>query len=283
MKEGQETASPVSGGAGAAHAPASLARAAESLVRAGNGTSFAWRDWTVRTLFQPIYCVRRRACLGFEALAGVHDARGVLQPCEQFFDGERHEGRGLLDWACRALHLRTFATVDPGDRSLFINVHPEAALRDTGHAHDLAALIRYYGLSPRRVCIEILEAPCSDEQQLVAAVQAYRDLGVSIAMDDFGVGASDFARVKRIRPDMVKIDKTLAGGPLGQVVDALHAAGARVAIEGVDSRAGAAAALRAGADYLQGFYFAEPAMGLEGELLGRELLERLLHEARAAA
>ena len=282
MRDGQEASSPLAGG-GAAHAQASLARAAESLVRAGDGASFAWHGSTVRTLFQPIYCVRRRACLGFEALAGVRDARGVLQPCEEFFAGELHDSRGLLDWACRALHLRTFATVDPGDRSLFINVHPEAAVRDARRARDLAELIRYYGLSPRRVCIEILEAPCSDEAQLVETVQAYRDVGVSIAMDDFGVGASDIARVKRLRPDMVKIDKALAAAPLGPVVDALHAFGARVAVEGIDSHAAAAAAVRARADYLQGFYFAEPGVGLGGEALGREFLDRLLHEERAAA
>lgn len=259
-----------------------FARAAERLVRAGDGASFAWGEASVRSLFQPIYCVRRRACLGFEALAGVRDAKGVLQPCEAFFAGEG-EDRALLDWACRALHLRSFAMVDPGDRSLFINVHPEAAVRDAGHARDLAELIRYYGLSPRRVCIEILEAPCGDEERLVEAVQAYRALGVSIAMDDYGVAASDLGRVKRLRPDMVKIDKALVAGPLAGVVEALHACGARVAVEGIDSRLAAAAALRARADYLQGFYFAEPEAGLDGERLGRQLLERLLHETRAAA
>lgn len=282
MREGQEAVSPGAGGAGGAHAQPTFAREAESLVRAGDGKSFAWGGASVRTLFQPIYCVRRRACLGFEALAGVRDAGGATRSYEDFFAGESHERRAILDWACRALHLRTFATVDPGDRSLFINVHPEAAVRDARRARDLAELIRYYGLAPRRVCIEILEAPCSDEQRLVEAVQAYRDLGVSIAMDDYGIAASDLGRVKRLRPDLVKVDKALAAGPLSPVVETLHGYGARVAVEGVDSRAGAVAALRAGADYLQGFYFAEPGAGLENEVLGRELLDRLLHDRMAA-
>lgn len=283
MRESQEAASPVAGGAGASHAVHSLARAAESLVRAGGGASLAWDGGTVRSLFQPIYCVRRRACLGYEALADVCDAHGKLRPSEEFFASQRHERRALLDWACRALHLRNYATVDPGDRTLFINVHPDAAVRDTRNARDLAELIRYYGLSPRRVCVEILEAPCADEDLLLEAVQGYRDLGVGIAMDDFGVAASDMERVRRLRPDLVKIDKALLGAPLAPVVEALHAVGARVAVEGIDTRAGAVAALEARADYLQGFYFAAPEASLKAEMAGRGLLDGLLHRASALA
>jgi EAL domain-containing protein (putative c-di-GMP-specific phosphodiesterase class I) len=137
------------------------------------------------------------------------------------------------------------------------------------------------------VCIEILEAPCSDEDLLREAVEAYRDLGMSIAMDDFGVAASDHDRVRRLRPDVVKIDKSILGDGAGRLlpamVGALHEAGARVAVEGIDSRATAMAALDARADYLQGYFFASPERGLDAEVRGRELLDRLLHPETARA
>src|SRR5258708_26664018 len=209
MRDGMHATAPSTGGADGELAVRSLAHAAEELVRAGGRASLDWEGAFVGTHCQPIYCVRRKACLGFEALARVWDEHGAMVAPEEFFARALDGDRVLLDWACRALHLRNYATVDPGDRTLFINIHPEAAVRDARRTRDLAELVRYYGLSPKRVCVEILEAPCSDEDLLVEAVQTYRDLGVSIAMDDFGVGCSNFDRVARLQPDVGKIDKSI--------------------------------------------------------------------------
>ncbi len=291
MRDGQDAVSPFAGGADCA-AASSYARAAEDLVRAGGGPDLSWEGVTVTTHFQPVYCVRRQSCLGFEALIRARDREGRPIPTEDFF-ARRHAGGGaLLDWACRALHLRSYATVDPGDRTLFINVHPEAAVRDARRARDFAELMRYYGLAPKRVCIEILEHPCSDETLLGEAVEGYRALGASIAMDDFGVGSSNFDRVARLRPDLVKIDKSILAGAIGKtkanrvlpaMIELLHEFEVRVAVEGIESRAGAVAALDARADYLQGIYFASPGPALGGEIRGRELLDRLLHTPSLAA
>jgi EAL domain-containing protein (putative c-di-GMP-specific phosphodiesterase class I) len=292
MREGQQAGSPFAGGADYASASGSFARAAEHLVRATEGPALAWEGATVTTHFQPIYCVRRESCLGFEALARVQDISAIPIPSEDFFSRNHAGSRTLLDWACRALHLRSYATVDPGDRTLFINVHPEAAVRDARRGRDLAELIRYYGLAPRRVCIEILENPCSDERLLREAVESYRALGMSVAMDDFGVGCSNFDRVVALKPDLVKIDKSILAGAVGNekanrmlpaMIEFLHEFEARVAVEGIESRAGAAAAIEARADYVQGFFFGEPAVGLGAETIGLERLDRLLHSASLAA
>jgi EAL domain-containing protein (putative c-di-GMP-specific phosphodiesterase class I) len=268
-----------------------LALAAEEMVRAGGGAFIDWRGARVTTHFQPIYGVRSRMCLGFEALARASDAHGTEIAAESLFESVADDCRGLLDWACRALHLRNYATVDPGDRMLFINVHPEAAVRDARRSREFGELIRYYGLLPKRVCIEILEAGCSDDDLLADAVQAYRALGALVAMDDFGSGCSDFARVRRLRPGVVKIDRSVIGGcgtegarrALRDTVCELHAAGAKVAIEGVETRAHALAAIDAHADYLQGHFFATPQPWLAGEIGGTEALDQLLHARRLAA
>ena len=286
MRDSQDGQSPFAGGADPAAASRSLARVAEDLVRAGGGPELAWEGATLTTHFQPIFCVRRQSCLGFEALARAYGGDGVPIPSEEFFARRHASGRMVLDWACRALHLRSYATVDPGDRTLFINVHPEAAVHDVRRGRDLAELIRYYGLAPKRVCIEILEEPCSDEDLLREAVEGYRALGASIAMDDFGAASSNFDRVVRLRPDVVKIDKSVLAQAVGNdkanrvlpaMIELLHEFEVRVAVEGIESRAGAAAAIDARADYLQGFYFASPGPALKDERRGLELLDRLLH------
>ena len=245
-----------------------IARAAEELVRAGGGTSIEWEGARIGTHFQPIFDVRRRACLGFEALARLRSRDGREASAEALFTGVAPEARGLLDWACRALHLRNYATVDPGDRMLFMNVHPEAASRDARRAHEMGELIRYYGLTPRRVCIEILETACSDDGALLDAVNAYREMGVRIAIDDFGVACSDIARVRGLRPDIVKVDRSVIArfprsGALRELVAELQAAGAKVAIEGVETHEQMLHAIESGAHYLQGIHLAAPGPHLQ--------------------
>ncbi len=294
MHQANDPSLPGTGGEGAGYSTFSLAHAAEEMVRAGGGETVQWEDARIATHFQPIYALRSRKCLGFEALARVHDRAGREMAADAFFDGIADESRGLLDWACRALHLRNYATVDPGDRMLFINVHPDAAALDVRRAQEFGDLIRYYGLHPKRVCIEILECDCSDDAALRDAVMAYRSLGLCVALDDFGVGCSDFDRVKSLRPEVVKVDRSVIGtwgetevgrrALPGMVAD-LRACGAKVAIEGVETRAEAILAIDGQADYLQGMFFAAPRAGIGGEIVGTAALDQLLNPrpARRAA
>jgi EAL domain-containing protein (putative c-di-GMP-specific phosphodiesterase class I) len=230
--------------------------------------------------------VRRGACLGYEALVRATDGDGEPLGPERLFARCADASRVVLDWACRALHLRNYAIVDPGNRTLFLNVHPEAAVSDAGWGRELGELIRYYGLVPRRVCVEILESECSDEGLLREAVSIYRALGATVAMDDFGVGRSNFDRVVALRPDVVKIDRSLLGDAmpgeeparrmLARMVELLHEAGARVAMEGIETEAEARFALDVKADYLQGHYLAAPDAGLADEAPATARLRRLL-------
>ena len=279
-------AAPSTGGGDSELAARSLAHKAEELVRASGRASLAWEGTTLASHFQPIYCVRRKAGLGFEALVRAWDEHGAMVLPEDFFAGASDADRLLLDWTCRALHLRNYAMVDPGDRTLFINIHPEAAVRDVRRTREFGELVRYYGLSPKRVCVEILEAPCSSEKLLREAVEGYRDLGLAIAMDDFGVGCSNFDRVVSLRPDIVKIDRSILADAAGKdkarrmlpvMIELLHEFNARVAVEGIETEAAALLAIEAKADYLQGYFFATPQSRLAEEVVGRERLDQLLH------
>lgn len=271
----------------------SLSRVAEELVRAGRGDALHWHDVILSTHFQPVFAVHRGTCVGYESLirAVLPDGRTVA--AAQLFDEAIDAGDGvLLDWLCRALHLRNFATIDPGDRQLFMNLHPEAAVKDAGCETQLAQLIRYYGLAPRRVFLEILQAGCADEGLLSEAVEAYRGLGASIAMAGFGLGCSNFERIASLRPDVVKVDRRMLAQAVGDskarrllpsVVELLHETGARVAVEGIETVNEALIAMDAGADYLQGYYFARPGPRLADESMGTRMLSRLRHMAPGPA
>ena len=269
----------------------SLATAAEEIVRSSPGASVEWQGASLTTHFQPLFSVRRRQCSGFEALVRAVDDEGAL-PWEQLHERTDKVARVLLDWTCRAMHLRNYARVDPGDLTLSINVHPEAAVRDAGRAREFDGLIRYYGLAPKRLCVEIQPSACSSEAKLRDAVEGYRALGVAIALGDFGTGCSNFDRVMALRPDLVKIDRALLAGTVGGerarrmlpgMVALLHEARTKVAVEGLETRPEAMLALEAKADFLQGFFFGDPQAALDPGGAAAQKLGALLDAARLAA
>jgi EAL domain-containing protein (putative c-di-GMP-specific phosphodiesterase class I) len=285
MRDGREALAPATAGADGELASRSLAQAAEERVRAAGGATLRWEGATLSSRFQPIFSVHRGTCAGFEALIDAREDGGEKIAPDHLFSRTERASRALLDWTCRALHLRNYATVDPGDRALFINIHPEAAIRDARRGREFAGLIRYYGLFPNRVCVEILETLCSDEAALVEAVNSYREVGASIAMDDFGVGCSGFGRVIALKPDIVKIDRSLLARSMGdeeskralpQMIEALHEAQARVAIEGIESEPEARFAIAARADYMQGNFLCPPRALVLEEGEGAAALDQLM-------
>lgn len=264
----------------------SLSRIAEDLVRAGSGETVTWQGLTLRSFLQPVYSLADARLVGFEALLRARDAEGnAIRPDRLFQDAHARGDGVLLDWICRGLHLRKFAGVDEGGRRLFLNVHPETAMRDARSMRELFEMVRYYGMAPARLTLEIVEAPCADEALLREAVQGYRRLGAAVALDDFGLGRSNFDRIVSLRPDLVKVDRSIlvravgdtkARRALPSIVELLHGSGAQVSLESVENAAEALEAMEAGADLLQGLHFAAPSAQVPDETLTQEILAELL-------
>jgi EAL domain-containing protein (putative c-di-GMP-specific phosphodiesterase class I) len=256
-------------------APPSMARTAERLVRSGTAGCLAWEGAKLDSHFQPILSVRDPVCHGYEALLRATDRDGARIAPADLLARAAEASRAVLDWSCRALHLRNYARFDPDERTLFLNVHPRAALHDAACARELGELIRYYGLMPKRVCVEILADDCGDEDLLREAVATYRGLGVSIAIDDFGKARSNFERVLALHPDVVKVDRgLLADAVLGWgrsrrmlagIVELLHEMRSRVVVAGIENAAEARVAVESGADFVQGFFFSAPDAALADE------------------
>jgi EAL domain-containing protein (putative c-di-GMP-specific phosphodiesterase class I) len=69
------------------------------------------------------------------------------------------------------------------------------------------------GLPGRALCLEITEhAVMQDVEQAVATLQELKLLGVSLAIDDFGIGFSSLSQLKRLPVDILKIDQTFVAG-----------------------------------------------------------------------
>jgi EAL domain-containing protein (putative c-di-GMP-specific phosphodiesterase class I) len=173
---------------------------------------------------------------------------------------------------------------------LFLNVDPQVASEGLRYGAFFLKMLQSNGFPTHRVAVELIETPFEDETRLVAAVEHYRKLGCLIVIDDFGAGYSNFDRIWRLRPDIVKIDREMTRRvtvePLARrmftgIISVLHEAGALVCVEGIETEAEALCATDADADLMQGNFFAVPAARLPAEHACDDLFARLFRKFRA--
>jgi EAL domain-containing protein (putative c-di-GMP-specific phosphodiesterase class I) len=155
---------------------------------------------------------------------------------------------------------------DEQDVDLSVNVSPLQLTRK-GFAEQIAAMINARGLSPARLCIEVTEGVFTNAEA-VRTIGQIRELGVLVAVDDFGIGYSSLSTLQRLPADVVKLDRSFLPDPgavlasegsfLKAVVALAHTAGLKVVIEGVENQLQLNAAVRAGAEAIQGFHLARP-------------------------
>ena len=262
--------------------PTSFGDVAREVVRADGGGRLPWHGFSLSSVFQPLYSVERGAAIGDEAFLRVAAANGQAAHVRDVFASLDREDLTHLDWTCRALHLRNYAVFDSGDRRLFLNVHPVALAADPDGGRDFTELVRFYGLAPERIVLELLETEGPSGDQLASAIASHRRYGFAIAMDHFGEGRSNFDRLAALRPKLVKLDRAVLRQALGDVearrmlpamIDVLNAAGAEVAMKGVQNARDALVSIEAGAAYLQGFHLGAPTRSPTDEALSRNLID----------
>jgi EAL domain-containing protein (putative c-di-GMP-specific phosphodiesterase class I) len=240
--------------------------------------------------FQPIFSLSHRRPVGHEALLRASDAAGQSIPPLAVLDAARDDFARIagLDRLCRALHFRNFAqqATSPPDDWLFLNMNAEVFLRgaETGEAEFLAEACRTLAIPPERLVIEILEDAVQDIERLQEAAAYFRRLGCLVALDDFGAGHSNFDRVWRLKPEIVKLDRSLIVSAatdgklrrfLAQMVQLLHEAGAMVLLEGIETAHEAYIAMESDVDFVQGYYFGRPAPSRVDNTAGTATLDAL--------
>ena len=254
--------------------------AAASPVRAAGspGAAPVTSDYAGHRLashFQPIYSLTHHRAVGHEALLRATSvATGAAVPPMALFESfEGDEARVGLDRAALLQHLAAYAGKQ-ADEWLFLNVHPRSLVSPAGPGiRELADALAAHGLRPGQVVIEVLESTLPDDAGFDRRVDELRELGCLVSLDDFGAGHSNFDRVFRLRPEIVKLDRSVvvraeldghARRIAAQMVSLLHECGCLVLMEGIETDEGAYTALRCDVDFVQGYHFGRPAPVLAG-------------------
>ncbi len=230
-----------------------------------------WGPYRLASHFQPIVSFCYRRIVGYEALMRPQDGLGrPIAPPVLLAMAERNGRLEELDRLCRYVHVANHTSLALPDGWLFLNIHPSlfGRPRDGQGAGFTESLIKHFKVSPSRIVVEVLEEAVLDDASFEAGVQHLRELGCGIALDDFGAGHSNFERIWRIRPDIVKLDRSYAVRAaedpsarrmLPSIVALLHEAGSMVLLEGIETAEQALIAMDADVDFAQGWYFARSA------------------------
>ncbi|MFZ0920706.1 MAG: EAL domain-containing protein [Candidatus Dormiibacterota bacterium] len=252
-------------------------------VRVENGLRTAWLTGDLLVHYQPIVDVATGRMVSVEALARWKHPDGDVVPPDVFIPIAEQTGliipigARVLNEACQQLASWQRDYGDAADITMSVNLSPRQLYSD-----DLVAIVeealRASGIEPGRLILEVTETAVMDDMDsAIRILSRLRALGVEMAIDDFGVGASSLARLRRLPVAVVKIDKSLvdhvpdghvASALLDAVVGMVSALQLKSIIEGVE-RADQAEHLReSGFGFAQGFHYARPmdAAGIEKSL-----------------
>lgn len=220
-------------------------------------------------VFQPIYELRepRLRLLGLEALVRGAEGSG-LESAEELFDRSRRERvEAAVDRICLEAIFASLEGISPS-LDFSVNVHASTLGGDRDFPAFFLGLAEAHAVEPTRVTMEIVEQTRpGDPAVLRDALRSLRRAGASIALDDIGLGYSNFRMILDCAPDFLKIDRYLVTGcdkdlRRRAILDSVFLLGARlgarVIAEGVESLRELELLTSLGMELFQGFLLGRP-------------------------
>jgi EAL domain-containing protein (putative c-di-GMP-specific phosphodiesterase class I) len=208
----------------------------------------------VRTVFQPIVDLTTGAICGFEALARFP----MWQPHEWFKAAADADMAGWLETTVLRAALTAMGEL-PDDCFMSVNMSPGAitsieAQKEFSEHDDLGSVV-----------IEITgRVPHEHATSVADGLQPARTRGARVAVDEAGRGTTGLIALAALRPDLLKLERSLVGGIDGSDELAKGAAaavalaghlGADVVAQGIETEAELEAVIGLGVAYGQGFAF----------------------------
>ncbi|UQU64190.1 bifunctional diguanylate cyclase/phosphodiesterase [Couchioplanes caeruleus] len=220
--------------------------------------------------FQPKVSIQDRHLIGVECLARwQHPAHGDVSP-EDFVAVAEHTGQlhRLTEVVLTAglQHCREWA--DAG-RPLSIAVNLSVrTLLDPRFPDQVHELLKRYAIPPGQITFEISEPGMLGEiERALPTLYRLRDLGVRLAVDDFGTGASSLSYLRQLPVHEIKIDDSFVQGMatdsgdlaiVRAVIGLAREFGLTVVAEGVESELTLDLLAELGCEIGQGYFFSRP-------------------------
>jgi EAL domain-containing protein (putative c-di-GMP-specific phosphodiesterase class I) len=231
-------------------------------LRSRYGVDLAELREEIAVDLQPIVDVATGTMLAVEALARFDHDR--YAPIGSILQAAHRAGYGVaLEAVCVRAALARLDDL-PSGVQLAINISPDSL------QHPM--IIDSWPSDLDGVIVEVTEHPASRPAALVEQFNRLRRRGAALAVDDVGTGYAGLIRLASIRPEFVKVDKSVAAGvresrARSAVLEALvtlsHRMGAAVIAEGLEDLADIGTLGEFDVDFAQGFAIGRPQRSIE--------------------
>lgn len=218
--------------------------------------------------YQPRFSLQDGQLLSVEALIRwTHPQLGKIWPAE-FIPLIESAGRisTVTQWVINRALTDLSGWIDQEVR-LSLNLSP-LDFADLDIAQTLQSACRQHGVEPARLEVEITEGEwIRADKRVIAQLTRIRELGVDVAIDDFGAGYSNFAYLHEIPANILKLDKSLVSdlesNPRNRIIarSVLHLAselGYRTVAEGVETFRCMSLVREYGCEEAQGYFLSRP-------------------------
>ena len=240
--------------------------------------------------YQPLITLGTGEVAGHEALVRwQHPARGLVPPLDFIPLAEETGlimplGTWVLETACREARRLQDRYAQPKPLSMSVNLSARQ-LQWPGIVDDVKRVLAETGLDPETLIIEVTESAMMQDVELsVLRLAELREIGVRVAIDDFGAGYSSLGYIRQLPIDILKVDKSFIDhidegaeqlALAAAIIDMAKVLSLVPVAERVERSGQLDELLRLGCDCAQGYYFAKPALGAQVE----QLLARRKHVA----
>jgi diguanylate cyclase len=248
------------------HARASRRMQIESDLRV------ALRDKQLFVHYQPQVSLVTGQIVGVEALARwTHPEFGMMSPAEFIPIAEDSRligelGRQVLLSACQQLAVWAVAMPER-PLSMTVNVSPRQ-LGDPGFIAEVRSIVEQTGVSTSSLCLELTESVLTkSEGEIIASLNELHQMGIYVAIDDFGTEYSSLARLRDLPVEVLKIDRSFIDGLptepgdtaiVSSILSLAFATGKHVIAEGIERLEQAIALRTMGCHVAQGYLFSRP-------------------------
>ncbi|WP_068620857.1 EAL domain-containing protein [Paenibacillus tuaregi] len=236
------------------------------------------RTRALSTFFQPILDLETGENLGYEIL-NRPPVSELFPTTEYFYDfvGQQTGQVARFERGCREVSLQSFRekqTEQPGNKAplIFMNVHPLALSETSFASGELLELLDQHKISPGQIVFELTEKQAvTDYEAYDEVLSAYRERGFRIAIDDAGSGYNSLKTLVYLKPEYVKLDKSLTHrihqNPVQQqivtiLLEYANTSGTRVIAEGIEHMEELSYLRSRGVHMGQGYALGKPTMEL---------------------
>lgn len=230
----------------------------------------ALEEGQLQLYYQPKISLSRNAVNEAEALLRwIHPTLGFIPPDEFIVLAERSGNiRRLTSWVLKEA-IRQAALWARSDSPVRVAINISAHdLADPALCGEVTELLSTNRVAGSCISLEVTEsAVLVDESRAIEALKNLGDMGIQLAVDDYGTGFSSLSQLKKLPVNELKIDKSfimdLDSSPddlqiVRSTIDLGHNLGMRIVAEGVETEGSLKLLQRYGCDKAQGYYFAKP-------------------------